>query len=44
MPFGAVSSRTAARRDAGANKGYGDGADPSAPDPTQLKPRLPRDD
>jgi len=44
VPFGAVSSRTAARRDAGANKGYGDGADPSAPDPTQLKPRLPRDD
>ena len=42
VPFGAVSGRTAIGR--GAKQGYGDGADPSAPDPTQLKPRLPRDD
>jgi hypothetical protein len=43
VPFGAVSGRTAVRRDR-EQKGYGEGADPSAPDPTQLKPRLPRDE
>jgi DNA polymerase-4 len=42
VPFGAVSGRTAVRGDR-EQKGYGEGADPSAPDPTQLKPRLPRD-
>jgi hypothetical protein len=28
----------------GDDSGYGNGPDPSAPDPTQLKPRLPRDE
>jgi len=42
VPFGAVSGRTAIDRRA--KEGYGDGADPSAPDPTQVKPRLPRQD
>jgi DNA polymerase-4 len=42
VPFGAVSGRTAVGRRA--KPGYGEGADPSAPDPTQLKPRLPRDE
>jgi DNA polymerase-4 len=41
VPFGAVRGQRPSRRDA--REGYGDGADPSAPDPTQLKPRLPRD-
>ena len=48
IPFGAVrgmkpGDRTVRRGD-DEDHGYGDGADPSAPDPTQLKPRLPRDE
>jgi hypothetical protein len=42
VPFGAVSGRTAGGRRS--KQGYGEGADPSAPDPTQVKPRLPRDE
>ena len=38
IPFGAVSGPKPGER------GYGEGPDPSAPDPTQLKPRLPRDE
>ena len=38
VPFGAVRGRPPADR-----PGYGEGADPSAPDPTQLKPRGPRE-
>jgi hypothetical protein len=46
VPFGAVARKSQADRDArpADASGYGDGADPSAPDPTQLKPRLPRDE
>jgi DNA polymerase-4 len=44
VPFGPVSGRTAARSSRREKEGYGEGADPSAPDPTQLKPRLPRDE
>lgn len=36
VPFGA------AKRAAAARPGYGEGADPSAPDPTQLRPRGPK--
>jgi DNA polymerase-4 len=38
VPFGAV--KPGSRRAEG-ERGYGEGADPSAPDPTQLKPRGP---
>ena len=46
VPFGAVAKRSPGDRATRPkdDAGYGDGADPSAPDPTQLKPRLPRDD
>jgi len=40
VPFGAPQKRAPGDR----GTGYGQGADPSAPDPTQLKTRLPRDD
>ena len=45
VPFGAVAKRSPGDRATRPkdDAGYGDGADPSAPDPTQLKPRLPRD-
>lgn len=46
VPFGAVAKRDRGELGSHAKDGagYGDGADPSAPDPTQLKPRLPRDE
>ena len=46
VPFGPLSGRRFVERGIRQSdgSGYGDGADPSAPDPTQLKPRLPRDE
>jgi DNA polymerase-4 len=44
VPFGTMSGRVAVERSRRDNPGYGDGADPSAPDPTQLKPRLRTDE
>jgi hypothetical protein len=42
VPFGAVKGARPGESGDREPAGYGDGADPSAPDPTQLKPRLPR--
>jgi DNA polymerase-4 len=44
VPFGAVRGEPGPRaeRRGSEERGYGEGADPSAPDPTQLKPRGPR--